>query len=198
MNAALAAIVLALAAVQPVHAQTVAPASAERQHAPADGWAAQEGGTRGGALALPAHVFTVRNRAELVAALKASAPSRIVRVAATIDMTEGRAFTVSADQARRGAVNIPSNITLLGVAPGAGFINASLTIDGVEQVIVRHLAIRNPCDIKPEWDPQDGPQGNWNSDYDGITVRAARHVWIDHNSFTDAPDTDDRAKIVIG
>ena len=100
MNAALAAVALALA-LQPIHAQTVTPGSAERQHAPADGWGAQEGGTRGGALALPAHVFTVRNRAELVAALTASAPSRIVRVAATIDMTEGRPFADSAD--RRGA-----------------------------------------------------------------------------------------------
>ena len=197
MNAALAVVALALA-VPPVHAQPMAPASAERQHAPADGWAAQQGGTRGGALALPAHVYTVRNRAELVAALQAPAPARIVRVAATIDMTEGRAFTDNADQARRGAVTIPSHTTLLGVAPGAGFVNASLIVSGVEQVIVRHLAIRNPCDITPQWDAHDGPQGNWNSDYDGITVRAARHVWIDHNSFTDAPDTDDRAPVGNG
>ena len=197
MNAALAVVALALA-VPPVHAQSMAPASAERQHAPADGWAAQQGGTRGGALALPAHVYTVRNRAELVAALQAPAPARIVRVSATIDMTEGRAFTDNADQARRGAVTIPSHTTLLGVAPGAGFVNASLIVSGVEQVIVRHLAIRNPCDITPQWDAHDGPQGNWNSDYDGITVRAARHVWIDHNSFTDAPDTDDRAPVENG
>lgn len=197
MNAALAAVALALA-VQPVHAQSMAPASAERQHAPADGWAAQQGGTRGGALALPSNVYTVRNRAELVAALKAPAPARIVRVAATIDMTDGRAFTGNADQAQRGAVTIPSHTTLLGVVPGAGFVNASLIVSGVEQVIVRHLAIRNPCDITPQWDAHDGPRGNWNSDYDGITVRAARHVWIDHNSFTDAPDTDDRAPVENG
>lgn len=171
---------------------------AERQHAPADGWAAQQGGTRGGALAAPAHVYTVANRAQLVAALAAPAPARIVRVAAAIDMSEGRPFRDHADQALRGAVRIPSNTTLLGVAPGAGFVNASLFITGVEQVIVRHLAIRNPCDVAPQWDPQDGAKGNWNSEFDGITVRDARHVWIDHNSFTDAPDTDDRAPIENG
>ena len=171
---------------------------AERQHAPADGWAAQQGGTRGGALASPAHVLTVRNRAQLVAALEMPAPARIVRVAATIDMTEGRAFSDSADQARRGSVRIPSNTTLLGVTPGAGFVNASLMVTGVDQVIVRHLAIRNPCDVAPQWDPQDGASGNWNSEFDGITVRDARHVWIDHNSFTDAPDTDDRAPVENG
>lgn len=170
----------------------------ERQHAPADGWAAQDGGTRGGALASDAHVYTVNNRSELVAAMEAKAPARIVRVAATIDMSDRRPFADSADQARRGSVRIPSHTTLLGVAPGAGFVNASLLVSGVEQVIVRHLAIRNPCDVGSEWDPRDGDSGNWNSEFDGITVRNARHVWIDHNSFTDAPDTDDRAPIENG
>jgi len=190
---------LALAAAVVMGGAAAAPVPlVERQHAPADGWAAQDGGTRGGALASPAHVYTVSNRSELVAALDAAAPARIVRVAATIDMTDGRPFADGADQARRGAVRIPSHTTLLGVTPGAGFVNASLVVSGVEQVIVRHLAIRNPCDVGPEWDPRDGDSGNWNSEFDAIAVRAARHVWIDHNSFTDAPDTDDRAPIENG
>lgn len=195
------ALALAFTSLTPGAASAAAPMPgpiAERQHAPADGWAAQQGGTRGGALASPAHVYTVTDRAQLVAALEASAPARIVRVAATIDMSEGRPFRDHDEQARRGAVRIPSNTTLLGVAPGAGFVNASLIVAGVEQVIVRHLAIRNPCDVAPQWDPQDGAKGNWNSEFDGITVRDARHVWIDHNSFTDAPDTDDRAPVENG
>jgi len=193
MSAAAAA--LALALINPA----AAPVSTiERQHAPADGWAAQEGGTRGGALAAASNVYTVSDRAQLVAALSTPAASRIVRVAASIDMSDGRAFADSADQARRGVVRIPSNTTLLGVAPGAGFVNASLMVAGVEQVIVRHLSIRNPCDIEPRWDPNDGARGNWNSAFDAISVRDARHVWIDHNSFTDAPETDDRAPIVNG
>ncbi|WP_312511905.1 pectinesterase family protein [Massilia sp.] len=202
MNATmLAALALALAA--PTAFGAVRPAAvstppAERQQAPADTWAAQDGGTRGGALAAPGHVYTVGNRAQLLAALEAPAPARIVRLTATIDMSEGRPFADSADQARRGNVRIPSNTTLLGVAGGAGFVNGSLLITGVEQVIVRNLAIRNPCDVGPKWDPRDGPKGNWNSEFDGITVRDARHVWIDHNSFTDAPDTDDRSPIENG
>ncbi len=176
-----------------------APASLlERQHAPFDGWAAQEGGTRGGALASPAHVYTVRDRAQLLAALGAPAPARIVRVAASIDMSEGRAFGSSDDQARRGAVRIPSNTTLVGVAPGAGFVNASLAVAKVSQVVIRNLAIRNPCDVGPRWDPQDGAKGNWNSAFDGIVVSGSHHVWIDHNSFTDAPDTDDRQPVENG
>lgn len=202
MNAAASiGLALAVALCAPAAARAAAPlpaSLAERQQAPPDGWAAQGGGTRGGALASSEHIYTVANRAQLVAALAAPAPARIVRVAATIEMSEGRPFRDNADQAERGAVRIPSNTTLIGVTPGAGFINASLMITGVDQVIVRHLAIRNPCDVAPRWDPQDGARGNWNSEFDGITVRNARHVWIDHNSFTDAPDTDERAPIENG
>ncbi|RZA32603.1 MAG: polysaccharide lyase family 1 protein, partial [Lysobacteraceae bacterium] len=172
--------------------------TAERQHAPFDGWAAQEGGTRGGALASPAHVYTVRDRAQLLAALTAPAPARIVRIAAAIDMSEGRAFRDSADQAQRGTVRIPSNTTLIGVAPGAGFVNGALAVTKVSQVIIRNLALRNPCDVGPRWDPQDGPKGNWNSLFDAIAVSGSHHVWIDHNSFTDAPGTDDTQPVENG
>lgn len=172
--------------------------TAERQHAPFDGWAAQEGGTRGGALASPAHVYTVRDRAQLLAALEAPAPARIVRVAAAIDMSEGRPYGNSEDQGKRGTLRIPSNTTLIGVAPGAGFVNASLAVANVSQVVIRNLALRNPCDVAPRWDPKDGPKGNWNSLFDAITVSNARHVWIDHNSFTDAPATDDRQPVENG
>lgn len=191
MSAALAALTLALAG-----------AVSERQHAPPDGWAAQDGGTRGGALASAEQVVTVRDRAQLLAALKAQArdgqAGRIVRVAASIDMSEGRPFADAADQARRGVVRIPSHTTLIGIVPGAGFVNASLAVSGVEQVVIRNLALRNPCDIDPQWDPRDGARGNWNARYDAISVSNARHVWIDHNSFTDAPVTDDTQPVENG
>jgi pectate lyase len=69
-----------------------APANADARDigrdtlAPDDGWAAAEGGTTGGAAADDAHVFTVRNRAELVRALDGgSATPKIIKVAGTID-----------------------------------------------------------------------------------------------------------------
>ena len=68
------------------------PANAEsrdisRDTLPAnDGWAAADGGTTGGSSADDAHVFTVRNRAELVRALDGgSATPKIIKVAGTID-----------------------------------------------------------------------------------------------------------------
>jgi len=187
MSAALATIALVLAG-----------AITERQHASVDGWAAQEGGTRGGALAAPVNVYTVHDPTQLRAALQANVGPRIVRVAARIDMSEGRPFTSARDQAARALVRIPSDTTLLGVTPDAGFVNASLSVSNVSQVILRNLALRNPCDVEPEWDPHDGARGNWNARYDGISISNSHHVWIDHNSFTDAPLTDDTQPVDHG
>lgn len=50
-----------------------------------DGWAAEGAGTTGGSAADPAHVYTVSDRAGLVAALSSAADARIIRVKGTID-----------------------------------------------------------------------------------------------------------------
>lgn len=155
-----------------------------REHAPADGWAGMEGGTRGGADAAPSAVHTVATREQLLAALKGQDAARIIQVRGTIDMADG---------AKPGVVRLPSHTTLMGLGENAGFVNASLLVSNVRQVIIRNLSISNPCDPEPKWDPQDGASGNWNSVYDGISVVGSHHVWIDHNSFTDAPSTDGRA-----
>ena len=71
-------------------AEAVSPPSAAalaiaRQTLPAnDGWASANGGTSGGSTADDAHVFVVRNRAELASALTGSTP-KIVFVADGID-----------------------------------------------------------------------------------------------------------------
>ncbi|MFC5462708.1 pectinesterase family protein [Massilia niabensis] len=174
-----------------------AAASIARQQAPLDGWAAQAGGTRGGADAGPADILTVSTPAQLRAAL-AHKTSRIIQVDGLIDMSEGRPFASSEDQAKRGLVRLGSNTTLVGLGPNAGFINAHVQISKVSQVIVRNLRLRNPCDVAPTWDPKDGAQGNWNADFDAISISGARHVWIDHNSFTDAPVTDDQQPVENG
>lgn len=175
-----------------------APAT-EREAAPADGWAGQQGGTRGGADAQAANVFTVANRAELLAALaRAGSAPKIVRVSGSIDMSEGRAFSSSADQAARGAIKLPNNTTLIGSGPNAGFVNASVSVSEATQIIIRNLHFQNPCDVGPVWDPKDGPTGEWNSLFDGITISASTHVWVDHNSFSDAPVTDDLAAVENG
>lgn len=169
---------------------------AAQQTAPADGWGA---GTVGGSAATPEHIYTVTNRAQLLNALAngGNAP-KIIKVAGTIDMTEGTPFASTADQKVRARVRLTSNTTLIGEGPGAGFVNAWIDITSVSQVIVRNLHIVAPCDVGPIWDPTDGALGNWNSAYDAIGIVTATQVWMDRNTITDAPVTDDTLPIENG
>lgn len=184
-----------LAQLDPAHVPHVPHV---RQAAPPDGWAAQAGGTRGGAGAPAANVFTVSDAAQLRAALaKPVEGGRIVQVDGIIDMSEGRPYLNHADQSKRGRVVLPSATTLVGLGTRSGFIEAHLLVSKVSQVVIRNLHLRNPCDVEPRWDPKDG-DGNWNSEFDAISIVAAHHVWVDRNSFTDAPFTDDRQPLGNG
>lgn len=169
---------------------------AARQTAPSDGWGA---GTVGGSAATPEHIYTVHNRAELLNALANAGNSpKIIKVAGTIDMTEGTPFANTADQKVRARIRLTGNTTLIGEGPGAGFVNAWIDITSVSQVIVRNLHLVAPCDVGPIWDPTDGALGNWNSQYDAIGIVTATQVWIDRNTITDAPVTDDTLPIENG
>ncbi|MEO7579476.1 MAG: hypothetical protein ABIT83_17835 [Massilia sp.] len=169
-----------------------------RQSAPADGWAGQKGGTQGGSGALDANVFIVTSRSELLNAIASNGASKIIKVGALIDMSDGKPYASSADQAERGTVRLTSNTTLIGMGENAGFINGQIKLVGVSQVIVRNLRMRNPCDVAPLWDPADSGGGNWNALFDSIGISNSQHVWVDHNSFTDAPYTDENIAIVNG
>lgn len=167
-----------------------------QQVAPTDGWGA---GTVGGSAATPEHIYTVHNRAELLNALaNAGNAPKIIKVAGTIDMTEGTPFASTADQKVRARVRLTSNTTMVGEGPGAGFVNAWIDITSVSQVIVRNLHLVAPCDVGPIWDPTDGALGNWNSAYDAIGIVTATQVWVDHNTITDAPVTDDTLPVENG
>ncbi|PTT78988.1 pectate lyase [Pelomonas sp. HMWF004] len=170
--------------------------------APKSGWASQNGGTTGGAAAASSQVYKVANATELRAALKAGGDvAKIIKVKGTIDMAaadNGGAFKSSSDQASRARIELGSNTTLVGVGANAGLVNGFIMIKGVRNVIVRNLTLVNPCDIAPVWDPNDGSTGNWNSEYDGVTIDNSQNVWVDHNKFTDAPVTDDLLPVVNG
>jgi len=170
--------------------------------APATGWASEAGGTSGGSTAAASAIYKVTTATELLAALKAggSAPT-IVKVVGTIDMAaadNGGAFKSTSDQKARARLSLKANTTLIGTGSNAGLVNAYIQVTGVQNVIIRNLHIVNPCDVGPVWDPNDGDAGNWNSEYDGITVDGSNHVWIDHNTFTDAPQTDDLSPVENG
>ncbi|MEU7555068.1 polysaccharide lyase family 1 protein [Streptomyces sp. NPDC044571] len=94
-------------------------------------------------------------------------------------------------QAARVVLNVPSHTTIVGV-PGtnAGLTGGSLQLKNADNVIIRNLTFSDTRDCFPQWDPTDGSTGNWNSAYDGISLRGATHVWADHNTFTDSPHFD--------
>jgi pectate lyase len=185
----------ALALALPQHAA----AEPARAVAPADGWASQAGGTAGGSAAIASQIYSVANRAQLVAAINNGGTNpKIIKVTGTIDMTEGVPYANTGDQAIRGAIRLKSNTSLIGAGPGAGIVNGHIQLVGVSQVIIRNLKIVAPCDVGPVWDPTDGSKGAWNSAYDAIGISGSDHIWIDHNTFTDAPMTDNLLPIENG
>ncbi len=204
-----------------------------------DGWAAAEGGTRGGADARPEHVREVRNRAELAAALALGDVPKIIHVRGRIDLstddagrplgfadyrdpaydeaafdtayapaTWGRRKPEGAqeearrrsarNQADRVVLRVPSNTTLLGLGSDAHIVNGMLLLDGVRQVIVRHIRFSDAFDHFPAWDPNDNASGEWNSDYDTLSLRRSTHVWVDHCSFDDGARIDTTAATRLG
>ncbi|KQQ45138.1 hypothetical protein ASF61_20865 [Duganella sp. Leaf126] len=195
MTAAVLA-VLAAFATAPVHADDTL------QTAPSTGWAGQNGGTKGGAGASAAATYKVSSAAQLLAALKAQGDKpKIIKLYGTIDPTtadNGGAYKDANDQAARLQIKLNSNTTLIGIGSNTKLVNANLVLNGIQNVIIRNLNIINPCDINPIWDPEDGSAGNWNSEYDGITVLNSKNIWIDHNVFTDAPKTDDQLPTANG
>jgi len=173
--------------------------SAVLEAAPEFAWAA---GATGGQSAAASSVYTVSTATELLDAIQAGdGKPVIIKVSGTIDMAaadNGGAFTSRSDQSTRSRVPLKSNTTLIGAGHDASLVNGWILIRSVDNVIVRNLRIVNPCDVAPEWDPDDGDTGNWNGEFDGLTVEGATHVWIDHNTFTDAPLTDDKLPIENG
>ncbi|GAB3413617.1 pectate lyase [Flindersiella endophytica] len=220
-----------------------------RQVLPAgDGWGSYGDVTTGGSAADRAHVYTVRNRAELVAALgdATNATPKIIKVRGTIDAnvdasgapltcddyaagtgyslpaflaaydpaTWGRMApsgpledarrVAAANQSARVAIRVPSNTTIVGEGRNPTIDGASLRLNGekagrASNIIVRNLTLRNTYDCFPAWDPTDGELGNWNAAHDSIQViNGAEHIWLDHNTFTDAPNLDRDAPVLFG
>ena len=92
-------------------------------------------------------------------------------------------------QAERITIRIGSNTTLIG-RPGAEITGANLRVDQTSNVILRGLTVTDAYDCFPAWDPTDGETGNWNSEYDTLSLTGASHVWIDHNDFSDGDNLD--------
>jgi pectate lyase len=232
---------LAACATPGEHTQSSAAPAWERDAlGPKNGWAAAQGGTRGGADAEAEHVHDVQNRSELVAAFQRSAERpKIVRMHGRIDLSvddanrplgaadfqdpafdfeaylrafdpaswgkkppagalEGARQRSAKNQADRVIVRVPSNTTLIGIGPHAQIVNGMLYLDHVDNVIVRNIHFADAFDHFPAWDPKDNANGEWNAEYDNLSLRGATHVWVDHCTFSDGERPDHTARTALG
>ncbi|MEU1515357.1 pectate lyase [Streptomyces sp. NPDC005811] len=114
------------------------------------------------------------------------------------DSPEGLRRVSQANQDKAIKAIVPSNTTIVGIGRDAGFKGVSLQIKAVDNVIVRNLSFESPIDCFPQWDPTDGTNGNWNSEYDTAVVYGSTHVWLDHNTFTDGSHPDSAAPTYFG
>jgi pectate lyase len=102
-------------------------------------------------------------------------------------------------QASRVQIPVGSNTTIVGVGDSAFMLGVNLVLGaGVDNVIIRNLNFSDAGDCFPQWDPTDGPQGNWKGQYDNITLAGATHVWIDHNDFDNGRHSDAKPPVYLG
>ncbi|MEU6030166.1 right-handed parallel beta-helix repeat-containing protein [Streptomyces tauricus] len=150
---------LAPAEAAPEAAPGRAPAgSADTAH----GFASLEGGTTGGA---GGEVVTVTTQADLERYAAAEEPY-VIRVAGAI-----KAEPFGAN------IAVASDKTLIGVGTAGELVQGELHLaPGTHNVIIRNLTIRDSY-VEGDWDCKD-------TDFDGIQLDTAHHVWIDHNRFS--------------
>lgn len=98
-----------------------------------------------------------------------------------------------ANQARQVVVYVGSNKTIAGLGKDAKIIHGNLRVKDVDNVIVRNIELQDSYDLFPQWDPLDGSNGNWNSEYDNMTIEGSTHVWVDRCTFHDGDHPDKTA-----
>ncbi|WP_435282485.1 pectinesterase family protein [Streptomyces koelreuteriae] len=126
------------------------------------GFASLAGGTSGGA---GGKVVTVTDQAALAKYAAAEEPY-VIRVKGALEMDP---FGTE--------IPVASNKTIIGVSDTAEIVHGGFTLDpGTHNVIIRNLTIRDTA-IEGNWDCKD-------TDYDGIRLDTAHHVWIDHIRFS--------------
>jgi pectate lyase len=132
----------------------------------------------------------------LDAYLAAYDPAVWGRVNPSGPLEEARVRSV-ANQTRYTQINVGPNTTIVGLR-GATFTGLTLMLDGARNSIVRNINFVDAYDCFPAWSPTDGSLGNWNSQFDLVSVRRSENVWIDHNTFSDGDNPDTEQPVYFG
>ncbi len=93
------------------------------------------------------------------------------------------------NQEAQVVLHVGANTTVVGLGDNATLHGLTLRVQGSDNVILRNLRFEDAHDCFPQWDPNDGALGNWNSEYDNVELSGATHVWVDHNDFSDGGNT---------
>jgi pectate lyase len=113
---------------------------------------------------------------------RAYSPQAWGRKALTGPLEEARKRSASR-QSAAVVVKIPPRTAIVGATPDAGFRDGALMVERTHDVALRNLHFDGVRDHFPAWDPLDGREGEWNSEYDAISLRRADRIWVDHCSF---------------
>jgi pectate lyase len=106
---------------------------------------------------------------------------------------------------------VGSNTTIAGIGTTAGIKGINLTVSSpVTNVIIRNITFSDSIDCYPAWQFNDynpvNPfyqavdssfPGNFNSNFDNISMLGAKNWWVDHCHFTDQPDDDSTENIFL-
>ncbi|WP_173078180.1 pectate lyase family protein [Phytohabitans rumicis] len=111
-------------------------------------------------------------------------------------LEEARVRSV-ANQTRYTQINVGPNTTIVGLR-GATLTGLTLMLDSASNSIVRNINFVDAYDCFPAWSPTDGSLGNWNSQFDLVSVRRSENVWIDHNTFSDGDNPDSEQPVHFG
>nr|MDT0663265.1 pectate lyase [Micromonospora sp. DSM 115978] len=118
------------------------------------------------------------------------------RVRPSGPLEEARVRSV-ANQTRYTQINVGPNTTIIGLR-GATVTGLTLMVDTANNVIVRNINFEDARDCFPAWSPTDGEAGNWNSQFDLLSVRRSENVWVDHNTFSDGDNPDSAQPVYFG
>lgn len=134
----------------------------------------------------------------LAAYLAAYDPSVWGRSQAPSGPLESARKASQTNQQNRVRINLPANTTLVGLGDDARMVGVNLRVSKVDNVIIRNITFEDAYDCFPQWDPTDGSEGNWNSQYDNIWLTGSTHVWVDHCVFGDRGHRDAAQPLYFG
>ncbi|MBB2924586.1 polysaccharide lyase family 1 protein [Cellulomonas cellasea] len=112
-------------------------------------------------------------------------------------LEEARA-AAAALQATETQQHVGSNVTIVGLGEEARIVGANIRVRDSRNVILRNLTFSDAYDCFPQWDPTDGATGNWNSEYDNVTVMNATNVWVANSTFDDGDHPNNSLPEVFG